>query len=410
MYPKLKVTYWNMSGRAEAIRLALFISNIPFEDERVSREAYHAMKPNLPYHQFPVMTIDEKVVAQSQAMLRYAGSLGGLYPTTDRFAATQVDEVLCAVDDMGAAIGPSFVEKNEEKKMAMRKELAEVTFPHLLSQIDARLATMNESEIFSNEIHVHDLQFYATDLWFGKGVLDGIPKDITSKYPNWRKSCNKVASNPRVKAWNTIQHGAPKLKLTYFNGAGRAEASRLAFFIGGVEFEDHRINFEDFSALKPTLPYGQLPILEVNGKVVSQSSAILRYAGSCSGLYPKNDLMKALQIDEIVDQALDITNLCSKLRFTKDDNARDPLIERVMPMIAALDSRLSSFGTPYAVGSELTVADLAINSIMTPIAANMVPGLSSEVLESCKTLSSIVSKVQAHSKVIEWNHMHLPSL
>ena len=31
-------------------------------------------------------------------------------------------------------------------------------------------------------------------------------------------------------------------KLTYFNGRGRAELSRLIFAAAGVEFEDERIN------------------------------------------------------------------------------------------------------------------------------------------------------------------------
>jgi hypothetical protein len=40
-----------------------------------------------------------------------------------------------------------------------------------------------------------------------------------------------------------------KLKLTYFSGpGGRAEPARLALTIAGIEFEDERIDFGDWTA------------------------------------------------------------------------------------------------------------------------------------------------------------------
>jgi glutathione S-transferase len=43
---------------------------------------------------------------------------------------------------------------------------------------------------------------------------------------------------------------------------------------------------EEFARLKPTLPAGQLPILEVDGVVYNQSKAIEQYAARRAGLYP----------------------------------------------------------------------------------------------------------------------------
>ena len=42
-----------------------------------------------------------------------------------------------------------------------------------------------------------------------------------------------------------------KVKLTYFNGRGRAEVARLILSIAGVEFEDVRVEFSDWEAVKP---------------------------------------------------------------------------------------------------------------------------------------------------------------
>ena len=40
------------------------------------------------------------------------------------------------------------------------------------------------------------------------------------------------------------------MKLIYFNGKGRAEPARLILAQAGVDYEDHRIEFADWPALK----------------------------------------------------------------------------------------------------------------------------------------------------------------
>jgi hypothetical protein len=37
-YPKIDLYYYNMEGRAEAIRLTLYIAGIPFNDHRLNGE------------------------------------------------------------------------------------------------------------------------------------------------------------------------------------------------------------------------------------------------------------------------------------------------------------------------------------------------------------------------------------
>lgn len=91
---------------------------------------------------------------------------------------------------------------------------------------------------------------------------------------------------------------SPQTKLTYFNGAGRAEFPRLIFHFGGIAFEDKRIDYLTFAALKPTLLLGQVPVQEVDGVAYSQSMAIARYAAKLASIFPE-DPLKALEIDMI---------------------------------------------------------------------------------------------------------------
>ena len=41
------------------------------------------------------------------------------------------------------------------------------------------------------------------------------------------------------------------VRLTYFDGAGRAELSRLILAAAGIEYEDRRIDSQDWRELKP---------------------------------------------------------------------------------------------------------------------------------------------------------------
>ena len=74
----------------------------------------------------------------------------------------------------------------------------------------------------------------------------------------------------------------PKITLTYFNVEAAAEKVRLALVMTGTPFEDKRINFEEWGAMKPTTPYGQLPLMTITNadgstKTFAQSVAMMRW-------------------------------------------------------------------------------------------------------------------------------------
>merc|ERR1712117_24207 len=70
----------------------------------------------------------------------------------------------------------------------------------------------------------------------------------------------------------------PNVKLTYFNLRGRGEPCRIMLAYGGIKYEDERIPppwdpTSTWASLKPTTPFGQLPVLNWDGVEICQSMA-----------------------------------------------------------------------------------------------------------------------------------------
>merc|ERR1711953_707100 len=120
----------------------------------------------------------------------------------------------------------------------------------------------------------------------------------------------------------------PNIKLTYFNGRGRGETARLILAYGGMHYEDRRVSFEDMPSLKPSLPFGQLPLLEVDGDTICQSMAIARYLASECGIAGSSGLVKA-QVDEVVDVVNDVQNATYGAFFEKDEKVKAEKMKKV---------------------------------------------------------------------------------
>lgn len=69
------------------------------------------------------------------------------------------------------------------------------------------------------------------------------------------------------------------------------------------------------------LPYGKLPVLEVDGTVIPQSTSQLRYVGKIGGLYPTDPLEAALA-DAAVGATMDIFIPMAAAFNEKDDERK----------------------------------------------------------------------------------------
>jgi hypothetical protein len=100
----------------------------------------------------------------------------------------------------------------------------------------------------------------------------------------------------------TLTTMSPTIKLSYFDIEGAAEPTRLALILTGTAFEDDRVSFEQWGALKPTTPYGSLPIMTVDGVLHTESAAMLRWVGATFSKNGKslNPSDKLFEVEETV--------------------------------------------------------------------------------------------------------------
>ena len=200
------------------------------------------------------------------------------------------------------------------------------------------------------------------------------------------------------------------IKLTYFNLMGRAETTRLILAQAGVAFEDKRIEPAEWPALKASLPMGQLPILEVDGKTIGQSMTIARFCGRRFGLAGKDELEGALA-DQAVDQVADFLAEVVKAMREPDEAKKAEVAkllktEKLPAFLAGMEKLLKAQGGKHFVGSGLTWADIVVYQVITSL--KLPRPTKPEILieetdmTGCPALGDLVAMVGALPNIKKW--------
>jgi len=167
-------------------------------------------------------------------------------------------------------------------------------------------------------------------------------------------------------------------KLIYFPIRGRAECIRLIFAAANVAYEDFYIEGANWPSFKSTTPFGQLPILEIDGKRIAQTNAIGRYLAREFGLAGKTNLENAI-IDMLIDGLQDAKNAAKTMNMAKfagdieKANAAWNVYreEVVFPTLERFTNFLKEAGSSgWFVGDSMTWADIAISEFVEKQSTN----------------------------------------
>lgn len=165
-------------------------------------------------------------------------------------------------------------------------------------------------------------------------------------------------------------------KLYYFNGNGRAVNIRAILHYVNASWEDVRYTFEDWGKEKTSgkFEYGQMPGLEVNGKMMTQTIAIELYLARKFGLMGSND-EEDYQILNVVCTRDDYTKpLYGLLMPTEEQKLkRDEIIknlnDNVFPTIlATIEKKYIQNGKgKYFLGDKFSFADIFLATGFTQL-------------------------------------------
>ena len=200
--------------RAEVLRVSLHISNIPFEDIRITRDEFIAMiktglLPNgkrVPFHQLPVIEVDGKIIGQTGAIARYCGKVSNLY-SNDNINAAKIDQIIDAATDITNLVSPTIREKDEQKKLEDRLLLKNKLLPRWFKYLENILSEDTSEWFVENKMTIADIAMWRLLGWLTSGIIDGIPPSIIDNYPKLKNIHYKVHHHPKVQEWMLKTYG-----------------------------------------------------------------------------------------------------------------------------------------------------------------------------------------------------------
>ena len=210
----IKIYYSHLPfWRAEVLRVSLFIRDIPFEDVRISREEFiHLIKtgflPNgkrSPFHQLPVIEVEDKIIGQTGAIARYCGKISNLY-SDDMLKAAKIDQIIDAATDITNKVSPTIKEKNLEKKMEDRKVLVNKLLPRWFRYLE-HLLSEDDSTWFVEKMTIADIAMWRLLGWLSSGIIDGIPTSVVDDFPKLKNIHHQVHTHPKVQEWMLKTYG-----------------------------------------------------------------------------------------------------------------------------------------------------------------------------------------------------------
>ncbi|MFT4622767.1 MAG: glutathione S-transferase [Myxococcota bacterium] len=193
--------------------------------------------------------------------------------------------------------------------------------------------------------------------------------------------------------------------LTYFDFSGsRGEECRLALHIAGISFTDDRIDGAAWGTRKSASPWGNLPVLTVDGRELGQSNAILQWVGRTAGLIPA-DPWEAARHEAILAA-------CEELRhsFMPAMREKDPALKQAAREAFAA-GYLQAWGAnmeaqlgkgPFVGGAVISVADLKVYMCVNWFVSGVVDHIGTDVFAAFPKLLALHAAVKARPDVVAW--------
>ena len=158
-----------------------------------------------PFHQLPVIEVEDKIIGQTGAIARYCGKVSNLY-SDDMLKAAKIDQIIDAATDITNVVSPTIREKDQEKKIEDRKILVNKLLPRWFRYLE-NLLSEDDSTWFVEKMTIADIAMWRLLGWLTSGIIDGIPTSVVDDFPKLKNIHHQVHTHPKVQEWMLKTYG-----------------------------------------------------------------------------------------------------------------------------------------------------------------------------------------------------------
>ena len=372
--------YWKIRGMASGLRYQMIYQGVEFNMEEheqgpgpaFSRTPWTDKKfglgldfPNLPYFKHGEHVMTETIPIHLFIADKWMSNLLG----EDTQHRAKVNMLAGPIGELkGAVTMPCYMSTDRTKAVnAINQRLPDI----LRFQGDNKFLTQGLSW----------LDFFFFELTY---LMKYLKPDLFETFPQLKlhfdamrnlKNLKEYLANPESidnnRQFNNRQaliNNNVHYTLHYFNLYGRGEPIKMLLNKANVKYTLNEFTFATWPAIKPTMPNGVVPCLELNnGKKMGETLPLLRFLATQHGFYPE-DFEKAQLCDSLADYAQGTLNNLVGPVFIADPKAKaaaiDNVFDKIAPAIMKAFDKDMKHGK-FLVGDELCYADFFIGGIYT---------------------------------------------
>ncbi|CAH8590062.1 unnamed protein product [Dicrocoelium dendriticum] len=181
----MQLTYFNLRGRAEPIRLTLLAANVDFEDNRIYSNEWPALKSTVPGGKVPILEVTQggatKVYTESMAIARLFAKKHHMMGSTDE-EYYEIERVIGQCTDIDMELFPAF-RASDEEKLKIAQTFRGEAGPRLLTLMCQHLDSSPSGLVAGNTLSLGDLVILCTT----DQVEVVVPGFISEKFPTIQK-------------------------------------------------------------------------------------------------------------------------------------------------------------------------------------------------------------------------------
>lgn len=173
------------------------------------------------------------------------------------------------------------------------------------------------------------------------------------------------------------------------------------FAYADIPYEDIRITREQWPEMKKTTPFGQLPMLEVDGTKLSQSRAFEKLVAKRAGLCGKTEMDEAKALMYVLcmeDMMTPVITIC----FRTEDEAKKAELKKKYEedqfpvFVSHFEKFIGKAG--FLVGNQISWPDIALFSELTKF-----KGFGFDVsFDKYPNIKKLMANVESNPKIKSW--------